>query len=303
MVSPRPGLAKNRDSRDRGQYILPDALYQRHQQYHCFEHLAGHDPENALRQRAEALATARTHELSDRERTLQRLMDLVPVGIFRSDAEGRCTYANAHWSRIAQISRAIGDQALALEGGLQQGFAQRLGPTTAEAAAAAETARLMAASIAERRMSLAKQAIAFAKAADSQAKHEKGPIAGLMSLLVRDVWGRGRLNVDTQTEVIEASLYRLFNDGIEALKSRAAGLSQNVASARNLVRELFGEDSGDEIAKAAAKGWQDATGEAVRRAKDAGRVFNVLDDWRLPQFWTGERIVRRKAEWLADVRA
>lgn len=202
-----------------------------------------------------------------------------------------------------QISRSIGDQALALEGGLQQRLGERLGPTTAEAAAAAETARILAASIAERRMSLAKQAIAFAKAADHQAKHEKGAVAGLMSLMVRDVWGHGRVNVDTQTEVVEAGLYRLFNDGIEALKSRAAGLSQNVAGARNLVRELFGEESGDEIAKAAAKGWQDATTEAVRRAKDAGRVFNALDDWRLPQFWTGERIVRRKAEWLADVHA
>lgn len=205
--------------------------------------------------------------------------------------------------KTGQISRTIGDQALALEGGLQEGFNRRLGPTTAEAAAAAETARIMAASVAERRMSLAKQAIAFSKAAEHQAKHEKGPVAGLMSLLVRDIWGRGAVNVDTQTEVVLATLYRQFNGGIEALRSKYAGISQNVASARNLVRELFGEDTGDQTAKIAAKGWQDATGEATRRAKDAGRVFNVLDDWRLPQFWTGERMVRRKEEWLADVRA
>ena len=205
--------------------------------------------------------------------------------------------------KVGQIGRTIADQALALEGGLQIGFNQRLGPSTAEAAAAVETARAMAASVAERKMSLAKQAIAFAKAADHQVKHEKGPVAGLLSLLTRDIWGKGSVNVDTQTQVIEAQLFRLFNDGMEALRSRYAGVTQNVAGARNLVRELFGEDTGDEVAKAAAKGWQDASGEAVRRAKDSGRVFTPLDDWRLPQFWTGERMVRRKAEWLTDVRA
>ena len=204
-----------------------------------------------------------------------------------------------------QISRRIADQALALEGGLQLKFGAQAGPTAAEAAAALETARLMADAAKSRKLSIAKQAIAFERAQQVQATlKENGPVAGLMSgFFARDLWGRGGVNVSTQTEVIEAQLFRHFNDGMEALRSRAVGFVQDVAGARDLVRELFGEATGSDVAKAAADGWRRATDAAVTRAKAAGRMVAALEDWRLPQFWTSERIRGRKDAWFRDVQA
>ena len=56
-----------------------------------------------------------------------------------------------------------------------------------------------------------------------------------------------------------------------------------------MLRELFGVDTGDKLAKDAAKGWSEASSYAVTRAQQAGKIFTQLEDWRVPQFWRGWR--------------
>lgn len=63
---------------------------------------------NALRELNSRLAeriAERTASLVTSERTFATLADVSPVGVFRSDAEGRYQYVNTRWSEIAGISQ------------------------------------------------------------------------------------------------------------------------------------------------------------------------------------------------------
>lgn len=211
-----------------------------------------------------------------------------------------------------RITREAADQALGLHERLQGKFDRHMGPTTNEAAAALEAARLMEETALEKKASLAQQAIR-AQAAEERARgHDRGLAAGVMGQLTRDIWERGGLNVWTHTEVVLSEMTKRFHAGLEAYRSRLAGLKQDIAGAHNMVRELFGSDTGDEIAKAAAKGWNDAVDYGTARVRSAGKVFDALEDWRLPQFWSPSRIrdtasgqilgTSRKAEFLRDLK-
>jgi hypothetical protein len=59
-----------------------------------------------------------------------------------------------------------------------------------------------------------------------------------------------------------------------------------------MVGELFNVDSGDAVAKAAAAGWKDAdrVGRKIRAV--AGKIFEENENWRLPQFWSADRVRR-----------
>lgn len=59
----------------------------------------------------EAQVQQRTAELAESERRFRTLVELAPVGIFESDAAGRCLFVNEHWCQITGLSaeRALGD--------------------------------------------------------------------------------------------------------------------------------------------------------------------------------------------------
>lgn len=59
--------------------------------------------------------------------------------------------------------------------------------------------------------------------------------------------------------------------------------TRNRAQLRNVVREAFGENSGDAAARAMAQGWRDAAEFLRRRFNAAGGSIRKLDDWGLPQ--------------------
>jgi PAS domain S-box-containing protein len=59
-----------------------------------------------------ALAQRKTKEsLEESERRFRKLAETAPTGIYVTDAKGRCTYVNEHWSRMAglTVGEAMGD--------------------------------------------------------------------------------------------------------------------------------------------------------------------------------------------------
>ncbi len=75
-----------------------------------------------------------------------------------------------------------------------------------------------------------------------------------MSILTRDIWEAGGENVATKSEVIWAQLARRFEAGMNAYAPGLFGQSaQQLAGVRNMVREVFGVDTGDTVAKAARR--------------------------------------------------
>ncbi|WP_105438489.1 hypothetical protein [Neorhizobium sp. T25_13] len=196
-----------------------------------------------------------------------------------------------------RITQKQADDALAIRDGIQGRLYPAMGPASAEAASALEAARTMAAAARERKLMAAKQAIAYTTALNRMQQHPHGLTVGLQSMLVRDNLEGGAamgtaIHIDGHAENVTKRLLGMMNGALEPYASRMAGLPgfQDTESIWDVVRELFGRDTGDHAAKMAAKGWKDATAYAVDRVKKGGKPLSVLEDWRLPQMWDAGRL-------------
>lgn len=206
-----------------------------------------------------------------------------------------------------RITQKQADDALALHEGIQGRLYPTMGPASAEAAGALEAARVMAQAAQERKLMAAKQAISYSTALNRMEKHPDGKTVGLQSLLVRDNMEGGEatgnaLHLDGHSENVTKRLLGMMNGAMEPYASRMAGLSQDTESIWNIVRELFGKDTGDQAAKSATAGWKQATEYAVARVKRAGKPLSVLEDWRLPQNWDSSRVKKfPQAQFVNDL--
>jgi hypothetical protein len=205
-----------------------------------------------------------------------------------------------------RITQKQADDALALHEGIQGRLYPSMGPASAEAASALEAARVMAQAAKERQLMAAKMAIRTAEIQQRMELHGKGKVAGLFSAITRDIWDDpnlpDRINVESHTEGVTKELMKRAYALVERYGSKAAGLYQDTKSVWNVVDELFGKDTGDDYAKAAAKGWQDAVTYAVDRVKREGKPLSVLDDWRLPQKWDTQAVRKvSQAEFTNDL--
>lgn len=193
-----------------------------------------------------------------------------------------------------RISQKAADDALALHEGLQGRLYPSMGPASAEAASALEAARVMMQAAQERKLMAAKMAIRQAEIRQRMELHSKGKLAGLYTALTRDIWDDSglpdRINVESHGEAVTKELMKRAYALVEAYGSRLAGLKQDTVSIWNVVDELYGVSTGDEVAKAAADGWKDAVSYAVDRVKREGKPLSVLEDWRLPQSWDTARV-------------
>lgn len=187
-----------------------------------------------------------------------------------------------------RISQKQADDALALHEGIQGRLYPEMGPASAEAASALEAARVMAQAAQERKLMAAKQAIRQAEVMQRMERHPKGKTSGLMSTLVRDNWEGGSqmgdaINIESHAEGVTKRLLKMVDGAFEPYRSTMAGLRQDTETIWNVVDEIYGVDTGDINAKAAAKGFTDATKYAVDRVKKGGKPLSILEDWRLPR--------------------
>lgn len=194
-----------------------------------------------------------------------------------------------------RITQKQADDALALHEGIQGRLYPEMGPASAEAASALEAARVMAQAAQERKLMAAKQAIRQAEVMQRMERHPKGKTSGLMSALVRDNWEGGSqmgdaINIESHAEGVTKRLLKLVDGAFEPYRSTMAGLRQDTETIWNVVDEIYGVDTGDINAKAAAKGFTDATKYAVDRVKKGGKPLSVLEDWRLPQMWDAKQV-------------
>lgn len=194
-----------------------------------------------------------------------------------------------------RITQKQADDALALHEGIQGRLYPEMGPASAEAASALEAARVMAQAAQERKLMAAKQAIRQAEVMQRMERHPKGKTSGLMSALVRDNWEGGSqmgdaINVESHAEGVTKRLLKLVDGAFEPYRSTMAGLRQDTETIWNVVDEIYGVDTGDINAKAAAKGFTDAAKYAVDRVKKGGKPLSILEDWRLPQMWDAKQV-------------
>lgn len=204
------------------------------------------------------------------------------------------TLLQACLARLVRDGAVTERQAAAAEAmheGLQGRLDGEFGPTHADAAAALEAARAMMARAQQRKLAAGNAAIAMSRAEERMIAHPRGESAGLVSMLAADPWGRsGGINVESHTESVLGWILNRVGKSLEPYQSKLAGFKQDVAGVRNLVRELYGIDTGDAVAKASAQGWRDGVAAAFERHKKTGASVENLEDWRLPQSWDRSRI-------------
>ncbi|MGR9136886.1 hypothetical protein [Rhizobium leguminosarum] len=194
-----------------------------------------------------------------------------------------------------RISQKAADDALALHEGIQGRLYPSMGPASADAAGALEAARVMMQAAQERKLMAAKQAIRQSEIANRMELHPKGKTTGLMSALVRDNWEGGAatkdaINVESHAESVTKKLLGIMNGTMDKYRSTMAGLRQDTESIWNVVDEVYGVDTGDADAKAAAQAFSATAKYAVDRVKREGKPLSVLEDWRLPQSWDAKQV-------------
>ena len=111
----------------------------------------------------------------------------------------------------------------------------------------------------------------------------------LSQILAFDTQARGMTSAETHANAVQnESLGRLMPlwNSVKGF----AGLFENQKGVRDLVHELFGEESGNAAAKAGAKVWMQVTDELRDRANAAGGDIGKLDEWHYPQSHSQARI-------------
>lgn len=190
-----------------------------------------------------------------------------------------------------RITRDIGDEAQALYERSKGEFQRDMGPAQAEAAAGLAAARAMEAGARKLKTDAAKQALAWANFEKTALEHPDGPVAGVLDQLSQSLRGRGTRNVDTVREDIWNRLASMFGSAMTHYAPGILGVNkEQIASARRLIYEIFGVQSGDHNAAAAGKAWSDIRKYAEDRARAAGRNFEPNETWRLPQPWQSEQV-------------
>jgi hypothetical protein len=196
------------------------------------------------------------------------------------------------------VSQKAADAAQALHDGMQGRLGEEMGPASADAVAALEAARIMGEQARLRKISIAKQVMRDVATGERQKLHPKGQAAGLNGMLSRDNFdwhppgSSGADDVDTIAEIVNRSLDREMTVGHENLRSTFAGLKQDRALGKAALGEIFGVDSGNQVAKQIAKGVNAANDLGVTRAKAGGKLFNTLEDYRVPQGWRSDMVSR-----------
>lgn len=197
------------------------------------------------------------------------------------------------------FSKEKADMLEALATDLEKEYRATMSVDMAGMAAAAEAVRILREAAEANKRRTALQILAQTRALDDAKAHPNGAVAGGMALLVRDMRGKATYaNVETTKEIVLGQIMRKAEAGLNAFRSKAAGLVQDTMGLRNVVRELFGEGTNDATAKSAAKGWKDATEYGADRFIAAGGDLVKKEDWRLPQISDARQMKKAgKAAW------
>jgi hypothetical protein len=206
--------------------------------------------------------------------------------------------------KAGKVSAAAGARAQEIADGIQKTLLQNTGQAEAEAQAALRAAKILTQEAQNKKLKAAKNAISTQKGLADIAAHPNGKASGLNAILTRDVGEEVGGSVESIAEVVEGKLFAKINSAFENFKTRIAGVGKPLHDIRDVVRELYGIDTGIPAAKTMAKGWTEAIAYAVDRAKAAGKSFQTLEPWRLPQFWDSGRVKTAGLNaWKDDIKA
>jgi hypothetical protein len=192
-----------------------------------------------------------------------------------------------------QVSRKIADEALEAFKRSKAEYSYARGPASADAAAAQVAAKMMSDKAAEKQIAIAASVKTW-RDLETRIAAGKNINESVMATLTKTARGdavRGE-NIDYKGKAIKDWLFGKLGPEMEKFKAGFFTDAQKLTSAANFIKERFGVDTGDQLAKAVSDGFQKVIDEGSARAKAAGKIFNELEDWRLPQHWSPSRVAQ-----------
>lgn len=132
-------------------------------------------------------------------------------------------------------------------------------------------------------------------------REQPAPAYSVITTIVRDP-ATVRPNLETRKATIQSLLFARMADVLHTFRPTVTGGRRNSAQMDNVVREIFGQDTGDAAAKQYARAWSEAAEEARRMFNEAGGAIPKRADWGLPQ--VHDAVAIRKAgfdRWFADI--
>lgn len=127
---------------------------------------------------------------------------------------------------------------------------------------------------------------------------------GLVQDGVRPFHAVGKMldNVSAFSRGVSNEYFSRLIDTLNAVDSKFLGMIENSKQAGELVREIFGQDTGNKTAKAGAKAWLETVESMRSRFNRAGGDIGKLDYGYLPQPHDAVRVLRAGADkWATDI--
>jgi hypothetical protein len=181
-----------------------------------------------------------------------------------------------------------------------------MGPTQADYEAARRVVMAARAAAKERRRVAQLQADAAQRQAQrlqawTNIYGNEDPGDAVQAILSRRRGARGQ-TVEGLYESVRRSYRREMTDAIVAFRARLTGQRRNKDTLNNVVRELFGEGTGDAMARGIAESFSTVAEKARTRFNAAGGHIGKLERWSLPQTHDSSKIRRvGRDEWTAYI--
>lgn len=110
------------------------------------------------------------------------------------------------------------------------------------------------------------------------------------------------LSIESRARAVRNDALRQMITTMEATNPKFFGLFENMDGVRDLVRELYGEESGNAAAKIGAKQFHDVAEQLRQRFNRAGGDVGQLESWAIPQHHSQWRVAKATVDpWVADV--
>jgi len=208
-----------------------------------------------------------------------------------------------------KVTAELGEEAKAFFDRSRAEFSAQAGPASADAAAAVRTAKMMKDKAAAHQIQIATAVKAYHEAEQRILEDPRGRNAALAGMLSKDTLiGDNRLkgllksdpehpifrggNVDYRAMALRDKMFAMMGPELDKFKTGFIPDAKLITSAKNFIRERFGVATGDDISKSVSDAFGKVIDYGSARAKAAGRVFKELEDWRVFQHWTPERVAQ-----------
>lgn len=200
-----------------------------------------------------------------------------------------------------RISQAQADEANGLFDELVEQYNRQMGPGPAQTKAAADAAQAARIESIQRKRRTLLQAQAWKRADLDMRSYANGDPAEMgnaaLSLLEQDVVSN-YASVAQLRDAITRRATSMMDEYLTTFKRDMLGRTRNKATMNNLIREVFGENTGDAAARELAGAWGRASEYLRQRFNSAGGSISKRQDWGLPQTHSTERVrAVRFEEW------